>query len=193
MNLAALARGCYSPRMENLPIILGVCAILELGGLGWLLVSLLKEVAALRQEQRKVQQPIWASIEAQISEIRKATPAIGEATIAMSRRMDAIHGELVQCFEAVRGDLDRHHSEVSIRDAELLKRLDSAFQLLRQSISDIVQAFHKNVSADLISATEKSADGGQKLREAIEAKLEEVRGEVEKLRQDIRETVSFTS
>lgn len=179
--------------MDTLPAILGVCAILELGWLGWLLASLRKDIVSLNKSNREVQQPVWANMAAQIAEIRQATPAIGEATIAISQRLDALHGDLIQNFEAVRGDLERHHSEDNLLHSDLSQRLDAAFHLLQKSISEIVQAFHKDVSADLVAATEKSVDGGQKSREALEAKIEGVRSEVEKLRQDIRETVSFTS
>ena len=167
--------------MEFLPTILGACIIVELGLLVWLLVALKKEVISLRRDHMEAHQTVWSGMVAQIAEIQNATPAIGNAL-----------GAILQQFLTLRGELESSRSENGQRATELDQRTQTVAGQLQMSLADIARILTEDVSAGLTSAAEKSAVVGTKLCVGVEAKLDAIRSEVEKLRQEIRETVTFT-
>ena len=167
--------------MDLLPTIIGACVIIELGFVSWLLFSIRKEIASLKRQQQEVNQGALSTMAAHVEEIRGAAPVIAETMAIISQHL-----------ELARGEIHRHHSENGSQQSEIAQRLEAGLGQLQTSLGDILRTFHRDVSTGIVSASEKSTDDRNKSRDALLVQLEAVRSEVEKLRQEIRETVTFT-
>ena len=177
--------------------------IVELGVVIWFLVSLRKEVSSLRHDHHETLRNVWSGMIAQIVEIQNATPAIGNSLGAILQQFISLRTELDQSdavraaerdqqFLALRGELELNRSENGQRAGQLDKRFEAVVNQLQTSFGEILRAFQHDVTAGMASASERSADERAKSRDALLVQLDAVRSEVEKLRQEIKETVSFT-